>query len=82
MNDLYFSRNIIRVIKLSRRIREGHVAGMWGRRGAYWVLVGKRERKVPLGRPRLRWEDSIKMHLQEFREGDMDWIDLAQDKER
>jgi len=56
---------------------------MWGRRDAYWVLVGKLEGKRPLGRPRLRWEDSIKVHLQEFKwRGDMNWIDLGQDKER
>jgi len=55
---------------------------MWGRRGGYWVLVGKLEGKRPLGRLRRRWEDSIKMHLQEFGWGNMVWIDLAQDKDR
>jgi 3-oxoacyl-ACP reductase-like protein len=46
------------------------------------VLVGKPEGKRPLGRPRHRWEDNIKMDLQEAGCGDMDWIELAQDKDR
>ena len=46
------------------------------------VLVGKPEGKRPRGRPRLRWEDNIKMDFQEVGCGDMDWIDLAQDKYR
>ena len=48
----------------------------------YRVLVGKPEGKRPLGRPRRRWEDNIKMHLQEVGCGGMDWIELAQDKNR
>ena len=48
----------------------------------YMVLVGKHERKSPLGRPTRRWEDNIKMHLQEVGCGGMDWIELAQDKDR
>ena len=52
------------------------------RRGAYRVLVGKPEGKRPLGRPRRRWEDNIKMVLQEVGYGSMDWIDLAQDRNR
>jgi len=51
-------------------------------RGAYRVLVGKPERKRPLGRPRRRWEDNIKMHLQEVGCGGIDWIELAQDRDR
>jgi hypothetical protein len=51
-------------------------------RGVYRVLVGKPEGKRPLGRPRLRWEDNIKMDLQEVQCGGMDWIELAQDKDR
>jgi hypothetical protein len=66
MNDLYPSRNIIRVIKLNRRRWAGNVARMWERRGGYWVLVGKLEGKRALGRPRRRWENSIKMNLREF----------------
>ena len=48
------------------------------RRLAYKVLVGNPERKRPLGRPKLRWEDNIKIDLQEFECGGMDWIELAQ----
>jgi len=51
------------------------------RRGVYGVLVGKPGRKRPLGSPRHRWEDNIAMDLQEVGCGDMDWIDLAQDKD-
>jgi len=65
LNDLYCSPNIVRVIK-SRRMRwVGHVARMGERTGVYRVLVGKLEGKRPLGRPRRRWEDNIKMDLQE-----------------
>ena len=52
------------------------------RRGSYRVLVGKPEGKRPLGRPRRRWEDDIKMDLQEVGCGGMDWIDLGQDRDR
>jgi hypothetical protein len=51
-------------------------------RGVYRVLVGKPEGKRPLGRPRCRWEDKIKIDLQEVRCGVMDWIWLAQDRDR
>ena len=65
LNDLYCSPNIVRVIK-SRRMRwAGHVARMGERRGLHRVLVVKPEEKRPLGRPRPRWEDNIKMDLQE-----------------
>ena len=53
---------------------------MWDMRGAYKVLLGKPEGKRLHGRPRRRWEDNIKMDIQEVRWGDMDWIDLAQDR--
>jgi len=52
------------------------------RRGVYRVLVGKPEGKRPLGRPRHRWEDNIKMDLQEVGCRGVDWIDLAQDRDR
>ena len=65
LNDLYSSPNIVRVIK-SRRMRwAGHVARMGVERRVYRVLVGKPEGKRPLGRPRLRWVDNIRMDLQE-----------------
>ena len=54
---------------------------MGKRGGIYWVLVGKPEGKRPLGRPRRRWEDTIKMDLQEVGCGNMDWIELAQDRD-
>jgi len=79
---LYSSPNIVQVIKLSRIRWAGHVAHMGERRGAYRVLVGKPEGNRPLGRPRHRWEDNIKMDLQEVQCGVMDWIKLAQDKDR
>jgi len=52
------------------------------RRCVYRVLMGKPEGTIPLGRPRRRWEDNIKMDLQEVRCGGMDWIELAQDRDR
>jgi len=58
------------------------VAWMRQRKGEYKVLVGKPEGKRPLGRPRRRWEDNIKMDLQKMGCGGMDWIELAQDKHR
>ena len=79
LNDLHSSPNIVWVIK-SRRMRwVGHVVSMGEGRGVYRVLVGKPEGKKPLGRPRNRWEDNIKM---EVGGGGMDCINLAQDKDR
>jgi len=60
----------------------GTLALMRGSRGVYSVLVGKPEEKRPLGRPRLIWENNIKMDLQEVGCGDMDGIDQSQDKDR
>ena len=82
LNDLYSSPNIVRVIKSRGMIWEGHVARMGESRVLYRVLVGKHEGKKPLGRPRRRWEDNIKMGLQELGCGGMDWIELVQDRER
>ena len=82
LNNLYSSPNIVRVIK-SRRMRwAGHVARMGEKMGVYRVLVGKPEGKRPLGRPRRRWMDNIRMDLQEVGCGHMDWIGLAQDRDR
>jgi hypothetical protein len=55
---------------------------MGERSGIYRVLAGKNKGKTPLGRPRRRWEDNIKMDLRKVRYGVMDWIVLAQDRER
>ena len=82
VNDLYSPPNIARVIK-SRRMRwAGHVARMGEERGVYMVLVGKLEGRRPLGRPRRRWVDNIRMDLQEVGCGYMDWIVQAQDRDR
>ena len=82
LKGLYSSSNIVRVIK-SRRMRwAGHVARMGEGRGVYRVLVGKPEGKRPLGRPRRRWEDNIRMDLQEVGLGYEGWIGLAQDRDR
>jgi len=81
LNDLYPSPNIVRVIKSTRVRLAVHVARMVEGRGVYRVLVGKPEGKRPLGRLRRRWEDNIKMDLQEVGCGCMDWIELAQDRD-
>ena len=62
--------------------QKGHVARIGERTDVYRVLVGKPEGKRPLGRPRSRWEDNIKMDLQEVGCWGMEWIDLAQDRDR
>jgi len=82
LNDLYCSPNILRVIKSRRVRRAGHVARMGEERGVYRVLVRKPEGRRPLGRPRHRWVDNIRMDLQEVGCGYMDWIGLAQDRDR
>jgi hypothetical protein len=82
LNDRYFLSNIVRVVK-SRNMRSaGHVACMSEEKGVHRVLVGKPEEKRPLGRPRRRWEDNIKMDLQEVGGGGGDWMELAQDSDR
>jgi len=82
LSYLYSSRSFVRVIK-SRRMRwAGHVVRMGERRGVYGVLVGKPEGKRPLGIPSHRWEDNIKLDLQEVGYGGTDWIGLAQGRER
>jgi len=74
LNDLYSSSNIVWDIKQRRMRWAGHVARMGEKRGVYRVLVGKPEEKRPFGRPRRRWEDNIKMDLQEVGFGGMDWL--------
>ena len=61
---------------------DGECSTYGGEESLYRVLVGKPEGKRPLGRPRVRWEDNIKMDLQEVGCGGMDWIELAQDRDR
>ena len=82
LNELYSSPNIVRVIKSKRMRWAGHVARMGEKRGVYRVLVGKPEGRRSLGRPRRRWENNIRMDLQEEGCGYMDWIGLAQDRDR
>jgi hypothetical protein len=82
LNDLYCSPSIIWVFKSTRMRWAGHVARMGESRVVYRLLVGKSEEKRPVGRPRRRWEDNIRVDLQEVRCGEMYWIDLAQDRDR
>ena len=82
LNDMYSLPSIVRVVK-SRRMRwAGHVARMGDDRDVYRVLVGKPEGKRPLGRPSRRWEDNIKIDLEEVGGGRGDWMELAQDRDR
>jgi hypothetical protein len=82
LRDLYSSPSITRIIK-SRRMRwADHVARMGAKRNAYRLLLGKPEGKRPLGRPRSRWVDNIRMDLGEEGWSDVDWIGLAQDRNR
>ena len=82
LSDLYSLPNIVRVVK-SRRMRwAGHVSRMGERRVVHKVLVGKPEGKRQLGRPRRRWEDDIKMDLQEVGGICGDWMELVQDRDR
>jgi hypothetical protein len=77
LHNLYSFPDIMRQVK-SRRMRwAGHVARLGEERKVYNVLVGKREGKRPLGRPRRRWEDGIRMDLREIGLGCVDWIRLA-----
>jgi hypothetical protein len=82
LHDLYFSQSIIRIMK-SRGMRwAGREARMGEKRNAYRLLVGKPERKRLLGRPRRRWVVNIMMDLVEVGWGDVDWIGLAQVRDR
>jgi hypothetical protein len=82
LHNLYSSPDIIRQVK-SRRMRwAGHVTRMGEERKVNKVLVGTPEGKRPLGRPRRRWEDGIRMDLREIGLGCVDWIRLARDRDR
>jgi len=82
LNDLYSSPNIVRVKKLRRMRWAGHVARMGKERGCIRPWWGKQEGKRPLRRPRRKWVDNIRVDLQEVGCGYMDWIGLAQDRDR
>jgi len=81
LNDICCLPNKVQVIKSRRTTWVGHVTHMGEMKGIYSVLVGKPEGKKPLGRPRHREEDNIKMDHQEVGCGSMDWIELAQDRD-
>ena len=77
---VYCSPNIVRVIR-SRRLRwAGHVARLEEGRSAFKILTGKPTGKRPLGRPRRRWEDNIRMDLEEISINAGNWVDSAQDR--
>ena len=82
LNDMYSSPNIFRVINSGRMRWAEHVTRMGDRGSVYRVLVGKPEGKRPLGRPRRRWDDNIKMDLQEVGCGGVDWAELAQARDK
>jgi hypothetical protein len=82
LHSLYSSPSIIRMMKLRRMRWAGHVARMGEKRNAYRILSGNPEGKRPLGRPRRRWVDNIKMDLREIGWDGVDWIDLAQDRDQ
>jgi hypothetical protein len=82
LHGLYSSPSIVKVMKAKKMRWAGHVARMGEVRGAYNILVRRPEGRRPLGRPRHRWDDNIKMDLWEIGFGDVDWIDLAQDRDR
>jgi len=81
LRDFYSLPNIVRVVKSRRMKWIGHVARMGEERSVHRVLVGKPEGKRPLGRPRHRWEDNIKMNLREVGRGG-DWMEFTQDRDR
>jgi hypothetical protein len=82
LRDLYSSQSIIRMIKSRRMGWARHVTRMGEERNPYRLLMGKPEGRRPLGRPRRRWVDNIRIDLGEMGWGDVDWIGLAQDRNR
>jgi hypothetical protein len=77
LRDLYSSPSIIRIMKARRMRWASHVARMGEKRNAYRLLVGKPEGRRPLGRPRLRWVDNIRMNLVEMELSDVDWLGIG-----
>jgi hypothetical protein len=82
LRDLYSSPSIIRIIKSKRMKWTGHVARMGEKRNAYTLLVENPEGRRLLGKPRRSWVEDIRMDLREVGWGDVDWIGLAQDRNR
>jgi hypothetical protein len=81
LTDLYSLPNIVRVVKSRQRRWAGNVVRMGEDSRVHRMLVGKPEGKIPLGRPRRRWEDNIETDLQEVEGGRGDWMELAQDRD-
>jgi hypothetical protein len=81
LHNFYSSRNIIRLIKL-KTSWAGHVARMEEMRNALKILVGKSKGNRPLGRPKHRWEDNIRMDVREIGREGLDWIHLPQDRDQ
>jgi hypothetical protein len=81
LHNLYSSPNIIRKIKSGSMRGVGHVTRMWEKRNAYRILVGNPKGKRPLGSPRRRRVDNIKIELREIGWDGVDWVDLAQDRD-
>jgi hypothetical protein len=82
LHDLYSSPSIIRIIKARRMRWAGHVTRMGEKRNPYRLLVGKPEARMPLGTPRRKWLENIRVDLVEVGWGDVDWIGLSQDTDR
>jgi hypothetical protein len=82
LHNLYSSPSIITMIKSMRMKWAGHVARMGEKKNAYRILVGNPKGNRPLGRLRCRWVDNIKMYLREIGWDGIDWMDLAQDRDR
>jgi hypothetical protein len=81
--EVYFHFNVCtRMIKSRRKRCAGHAVRMGEKRNVYSILVGKPEGKRPVGRPRRRWVDNIKMDLREIEWVGVDWIDVARDRDQ
>ena len=81
LHSLYRSPNIVRVIRSIRLRWAGHIARMEERRSAFKIITGKTTGKRPLGRPRRRWEDNIRMDLEEIGINEGNWVDSARDRD-